>query len=152
MTIHSGPVGRQCSWGDPKRMCGRCGTALPGDQPDPATTSSEEQVGRGELSLCSVLHGAKRVTRKQVTEGHVKAMRNETEVSHAGESLLILPHAAPEKRQGLSQWSRLLTLQRGRQSHALICHTLSEWERSGRRNKVFTPESCHTLAAVKVQL
>lgn len=60
MKINSGRVGRRYSLEGRKRMCGRwCPAASPGDPPDPATTQSEEHVGRTELYLFSVAWGKK---------------------------------------------------------------------------------------------
>lgn len=77
MRTNSHLLGRQCSLEDPKRTRNGChiaGTALPGDQLDPATTSSEEPVGRNEPYLVSVTWG-KKVVSKQMTEAHAKATR-----------------------------------------------------------------------------
>lgn len=97
---NSGLVGCQCCLGDPQRMCGRCGTALPGDRLDPATTSSEEHVGRIEPFLLSVAWGKKIMRR---TGDPSPCEGNESELNEAGKPQLILPHRPRENAVALSE-------------------------------------------------
>ena len=108
--------------------------ALPGDQPDPASHRFIRRTGWTQwILLYSVLHGAKIGQEKTGDRGQGEG--NGGEASHAGESLLVLPHPAPERRRGASQWSRLLTLQLRKAIPRSDLPHPGEWERSGRRNQ-----------------
>lgn len=77
--------------------------ALPGDQPDPATTSSEEHNRRIEpqLAVLASVAWGKKIMRKT---GYPSPCRgNESEVSQAGKPQLIMPHRARQNPVALSE-------------------------------------------------